>query len=835
MTGRVPARPTAIGRSGGPPPAHMLNLVYYPIWHYTKALYGFFKIWFNFIKFFWSYFFSVPLLIKTLFSPWKKDISPYPREGLDINAILQTFASNLVSRGVGAAVRISIIIIALASELLSIAIGIILFCLWLIWPFLFMYSIYSKSYLLLSLSITTAIFSFICFRTAAEKQPSQLKLKEILKKKWSKAVWERVGIRPQEVPKKIIRDPERRLADFLKEKGIEEEDFKLALGWIIRQEEEKYRRKRFWREENLFYFESPFGDLIYGYTPTLDAYSEPLNALREYEKLIDRDDEINSLERVLSRGEQNNAIMVGEPGVGKMSIIQKLSRKIMRGESTSVLNHKRLILLDVNAALAGLNTTGEKEARMIQIFNEASWAGNIILVINNFHNFTAAGKEEEMAKKDISSIIAPFLKGGYFQMIAVTTYEGFHEYIEKNTALLKFFEKIEIKEPDEELTLKILMDSVREIESRVPARITVQALKEAIKKTGTYIVDTPFPEKALDVLEEAAIHTATKARERFVKPEHIDAIISEKTKVPLGTVEESEKEKLVKMEEFLHRRVVNQETAINEIASALRRSRLEIGSKKRPIGSFLFMGPTGVGKTETAKALAETYFGSEEAINWFFMSRFQGADAVEKLIGSKQKKTTGLLANAVREKPFSLLLLDELEKADHRVLNLLLQVLEEGWLNDAYGRKINFRNQIIIATSNAGANLIRERIEKGIKPEEFKKELIDYVLNNGIFRPEFLNRFDAIIIYKPLSRQNLIDIARLMLNGLKRRLEEEKLYFNFGEDLVEKIADLGYDPENGARPMRRVIQKRIEDLIAKKLLRGEIKEKEPFFIKAEEI
>jgi ATP-dependent Clp protease ATP-binding subunit ClpC len=400
---------------------------------------------------------------------------------------------------------------------------------------------------------------------------------------------------------------------------------------------------------------------------------------------------------------------------------------------------------------------------------------------------------------------------------------------------MKFFEKIEIKEPDIETTIKICQDSVREIEMRVPVKITVQTINTVVEKAETYITDVPFPEKALDLLEDTAIYVATKTSDYLVKPEHVNKIISQQTEIPIGSLEESEKVKLLNLENLIHERIIDQEIAVREIASAMRRARLEVGEKKRPIGSFLFLGPTGVGKTETAKALAEIYFGSEKRMNRFDMSEYQGVNAVEKMIGSRQTNKTGLLTTAVKETPFSLLLLDEIEKADYGVLNLFLQILEEGWVTDALGRKINFRNQIIIATSNAGAEFIRQKIKGNTDEETLNTQLVDHVLKEGIFRPEFINRFDGVIMFKPLSHEDLLKISELMLTTLKKRLAKKDLSFNFNDDLVEKIAELGYDPANGARPMRRVIQKKVEDLIAKKLLKEEIEKEKAFEIKAEEI
>ena len=649
-------------------------------------------------------------------------------------------------------------------------------------------------------------------------------LSDIFKQKWTKTLLDRLGLDDKNFPKEVLKNPETELEPFLKNKGIKKEDFDTALSWEISNQKNEYVKKRFWLKENLF-SKIRFGeDWSYGYTPELNRYIDPIIALQEYEHFIGRQEKIKHLENILSRSTQGNALIIGEPGVGKMSLAQQFARLSQAGKISSNLANKRVLLLSLNRALAGIKTKGQIQEKLMSLLNQIKSAGNIVLVIDDFHNFV-----------DTSQILIPFLKEGYFQLIAITTYEGLHEQIEKRGDLMPFFEKVEIQELDNETTRQICMDSVQEIESRIPVKITIQAINEIIKKAEVFITDYPFPEKALDILEETAIYVAQQTSRKLVRPEDVNAVISRKTEIPIGELEEAEKEKLINLEKIIHERVVNQEQAVKDISSAMRRTRMGISAKNRPIGSFLFLGPTGVGKTETAKTLAKIYFGSENRINRFDMSEFQGADAVPKMIGSTQNKNSGLLTTAVKENPFSLLLLDEIEKADYNVLNLFLQILEEGWVTNAFGKKINFRNQIIIATSNAGSEFIREKAEKGFDSEEIKKEFLDHILKQGIFRPEFINRFDGTVIFKPLSRENLLEISKLMLNGLAKRLAEKEMIFKFDSALIQKISELGYDPANGARPMRRVIQQKVESLIAQKILKGEIQKNLPFEIKTEDI
>ena len=807
----------------------------YVFWHYGKAPKKFFQIWGNFFSFFFYHIFPVPTLFKTLFMPWKKTGEKVLTRGFDPKIIIQNFAYDMVSRFVGFLVRIIIIAVALVAEIFCLLAGSIFFVFWFFWPIILVYSAISKNLLILSLSLLFGILFVYFYKLSREKTPDQMSVKEVFKQKWANIIWERMGLHLNDVPKEVLQNPEKKLESFLNEKKLKKEDFKIAFIWELSRQKDLYVQKRFWRKENLLAVTGLGKDWAYGYTPDIDNYAEPIKALEKYEHLIGRRREMEQMENILSKSKQSNVLLVGETGVGKMSLVQKFARLSESGKLSKNLSYKRPVLLNMNRALSGLGTTGELEARLLKLFSQAKLAGNVILIIDNFHSLVNITTDVGLGKKDITEIISPFLRAGDFQLIAITTYQGLHEHIEKHGGLMNFFEKVEVKEPDMEETKEICRDSVREVESRIPVKITVQAINEIVKRADLYITDLPFPEKALDVLEDSAIYVAKKTDRDLVTPKDVDEVISIKTEIPIGDIEQAEKEKLLNLEDVLHKRVVNQNAAIVDIASAMRRSRLELADEKRPIGSFLFLGPTGVGKTETAKALAEAYFGSETKINRFDMSEFQGTGGIEKMIGSVATGRLGMFTTAVKENPFSLLLLDEIEKADSGILNLFLQVLEEGWITDAFGRKINFRNQIIIATSNAGAKLIWEKMQEDVADEYLRVKLIEHIFKEGIFRPEFFNRFDGTIIFTPLTRQNLIEIAGLMLTRLKERLAKKDLIFEFESDLTEKIAKLGYEPINGARPMRRVIQKKVEDLIAKKILKEEIKKHTPFKITADEI
>lgn len=614
---------------------------------------------------------------------------------------------------------------------------------------------------------------------------------------------------------------------MLFDNDIDSQDVNHIISWRDFIKFQAERKKKFWKLDNLLKKPGIGKQWAAGYTVNVDKYATDVTELIQHKNLplhvIGRKQEIGAIERVLSRRRENNVLVIGKPGGGRSTIVYSFARKILEGRSISFLNYKRVLELDMQAIFAGLKTQGEILERFKIIFSEAANAGNVILIIDDIHNYL--GVQNGVGSLDISSALIPYLDSSELQIIGISTFEGFHKTIETNPAVMNFFEKIEIEEPSKEETMFILEDLLPKFEKQYNLDVGYKALKTIIDLTDRYIQDVPFPEKAIDFLGEVMVYVKTQTKSKMVSPKHVAQIISQKTKIPAGEIQKPEVEKLLNLEKFIHRRVINQEEAVKVLADAMRRTRAGVAGKKRPIGTFLFLGPTGVGKTETSKALAESYFGSEDRMIRLDMSEYQNIESIDRLIGSSNGNQQGLLTNAIREHPFSLLLLDEIEKAHKNILNLFLQILDEGRLTDGLGRTVSFCNSIIIGTSNAGAELIREYVEKkaDYAYSFFKKELVEHLLHKEIFRPEFLNRFDAAVIFKPLTKQNLFDIAILMLKRLNNRLMQGRgIQLIVTEELAKKVAELGYDPEFGARPMNRVIQDKIENKIATKILKGEV-------------
>ncbi len=648
-------------------------------------------------------------------------------------------------------------------------------------------------------------------------------------------------------------------------------------------------------------------------TPALDEFGRDLTRLARENKLdpvIGRDSEIERVLQVLSRRIKNNPAIIGEPGVGKTAIVEGLARKIVQGEVPEGLLNYRIVALDLGALIAGTKYRGQFEERLKMVMKEMTKSDNIILFIDELHTLVGAGAAE--GSVDASSMLKPALSRGEIQCIGATTPGGFRKYIEKDGALERRFQSIYLQPPTVEETISILRGIRSKYEAYHRLRINEEALEIAAKYADRYVTDRFLPDKAIDVIDETGariklkrymvpselreldrelkrfekekslyikLHDFEKAafirtEERKVRQvrddiekrwrenqekevpvlgqEDVAYTVSKMTGIPLFRIEEKESEKLIRMEEELHKRIVAQDEAITAISKAVRRSRAGLKSRNRPIGSFFFLGPTGVGKTELAKALAEFLFNDENAIIKVDMSEFMEKFNVSKLIGAPPGyvgyEEGGQLTEKVRRRPYSVILLDEIEKAHQDVFNILLQVLDEGHLTDSFGRKVNFRNTVIIMTSNLGARVIDKNAPLGFqKPSEetIYEQIKENVLSElkKTFNPEFLNRVDDVVVFQPLEREHLIDIIDMLVSELNDRLIDQELNVELSDECKEWILEKFYQPTYGARPMRRAIQKTIEDPLSDEILSGRFKkiskirlelvDGEPMFVESE--
>jgi len=554
-------------------------------------------------------------------------------------------------------------------------------------------------------------------------------------------------------------------------------------------------------------------------TRFLDHFSNDLTVLAKLGYLapcLDREKEIEEIFRIIEGG-RGSVILVGNPGVGKTTIIEGIAERMVEEDVPEILQDKRLVSLSIPKLVSGVSPA-EAQERLLIIIDEIVRAGNVVLFIDNLQEIvgiTAGGRES----MDLSDVLAQALSKRYFLCLASALPQDYSRYIE-NTPLGNVFNKVEIREVDTNRAIQILEAKSGNVEYRNNVYFSYDAISEIVKLSDRYLHERYLPEKAINILEEVAVYTRKKKGQgAVVSREEVAEIISQKTGITLTKITEKESEKLLKLEEIIHGRIIGQEEAVKMVASSLRRARAELREIKRPIANLLFLGPTGVGKTELAKTVADIYFGSEENMIRLDMSEYQDKLSLYRLIGAPGE--TGILTEAVRKNPYTLLLLDEMEKAHPDILNVFLQVMDDGRLTDSLGRTIDFTNVILIATSNAGTQFIQDQVRLGTPVEEIKKQLMETELKS-YFKPEFLNRFDGIIVFKPLEFPQVVEITKLMLGKVAKRLEEKGINFKASKEAIIELAKLGFDPLFGARPLRRTIQEKVDNALADYLLRGKL-------------
>ena len=642
-------------------------------------------------------------------------------------------------------------------------------------------------------------------------------------------------------------------------------------------------------------------------TKTLDQFGRNLTEAASkglLDPVVGRDNEISRVIQILSRRTKNNPVLIGEPGVGKTAIAEGLAQRIVTGDVPENLKGKHIITLDLSGMLAGTKYRGDFEERIKSAIEEVQKANDIVLFIDELHTIIGAGAAEGAI--DAANIIKPALGRGEMQVIGATTLNEYRKHIEKDAALERRFQPVMVNEPTEEESVQILQGLRDRYEAHHKIKISDEAIEAAVSLSSRYINDRFLPDKAIDLIDEAAsrvrlesltpppdikeaeerIQAIAKEKEEAVRSqnfekaaelrdkekklradlaetrkkwesgnmgmrssvtkEDIAAVVSSWTGVPVTALTQDESERLLKMEEILHRRVIGQDEAVEAVAKAIRRGRVGLKDPKRPIGTFIFLGPTGVGKTELCRALAEAMFGDEDAMIRVDMSEYMERHTVSKLIGSPPGYVGydegGQLTEKVRRKPYSVILFDEIEKAHEDVFNIMLQVMEDGRLTDSQGRVVDFKNTIIVMTSNVGAkNITETRKRLGFSAQEESgedsaKEIREEVMKElrRTFKPEFLNRVDEIIVFHRLSRENIREIAGNMLAEVGRRMEKLGLKLRYADSALELLAEKGFDPVYGARPLRRTIQGSVEDVIAEMLLEGKIKAGDKLIAKAED-
>ena len=561
-------------------------------------------------------------------------------------------------------------------------------------------------------------------------------------------------------------------------------------------------------------------------TPYLNRFSDDMTLLAQFGHLhtcVAREHEWEEIFRVIEGGRQS-LVLVGDYGVGKRTIIEGLAQKMVIEDVPKRLHDKRLVRLNISSLLAGTTPAGAVE-RLQRMMSEIGKAGNVILYIHNIHELVGVAAGTGKGSLDVSDTLAEYLGSGRFLTIADTTPEYYSQLI-VNSPIGTVVAKVGIDEMDENQAIQVLESRAGTLEYKHQVFFAYNSLEKAVTLAKRYLHDTYLPGNALEIMtESASLARNKKGANSIVTADEVAHVVAEKTNIPVTSVSSDESEKLLKLEEEMHKRVIGQDEAVNSVANALRRARVEIRATNRPIANFLFLGPTGVGKTELAKTIANIYFGGEERMIRLDMSEYQDKSGINRLIGRPGEKGTGILTEAVRQNAFSLLLLDEIEKADPDILNLFLQVMDDGRLTDSAGRVVDFTNIILIATSNAGTAYVQEQIRAGTSFEVLKEKLMHGQLRD-YFRPEFLNRFDGVVLFKALERDDIKQIAGLMLRRVAKDLEKKGIELKVEEVALEFLAEIGFDPEFGARPMRRALQQKVENQLAELLLANKLKRRD---------
>jgi ATP-dependent Clp protease ATP-binding subunit ClpC len=883
-------------------------------WYYSQAINKAMLIYQSIVLLTYD-FFSIPLLIRTLFYPWKKDEVAPTTPSLQL--LIQAFWMNMIVRFLGAIIRSIMIVFGLFSIAVIMILGVLGIIYAATLPIsatlsfvggLLLISSKNPSSLLIGifllafalLAVFIAIKSWLSDRqndvlpkkklsawvdgedpniwlsTAVKVLLSELNnfadIKNILVKKQEIIfILNRLGIYSKEItaipldPKidlKITLNQAAKIAQSRQNQMILMSDVFLSLAeldpsikpilvnysltiddlsnvanWQVRLWKMVYAPSQLLDPKNLRFSGGIGKDWAAGYTNYLDRFARELNIVvsnsyYDYQ-FVAHTNQIENMERILARSGKHNVLLVGETGVGKKTTVLGLARRVLIGRTLAPLRYKRLIELDISALLTSDNTTNELETNLIHVLNEAVRAGNVILFINGIERLLQ--NADSAGSINVGELLIPYLKSNQFQLLATIPPAQYQSIIARQPTLESLFEKVDIVEPDNDSTLIILEDIARNIEAHYNVIVTYEALRRVVQTATRYLPTLKFPEKGIDLLDEVAANVATDKKKDYIASEDVDKIISQKTNIPVGEAETNEKEKLLNLEDLMHKRVVNQTVAIGQISNALRRSRAGVGNEKKPIGSFLFLGPTGVGKTETAKALAEIYFGSEKNMLRLDMSEFQEISSIESLIGDVNQGVGGRLTDGIRQNPFTCILLDEIEKAHPKILDIFLQVLDEGRLTDALGQVADFRNAIIIATSNAGAQWLKEAINQAMQEqnpannsqiaidmEKISKELIEEVQRENLFRPEFLNRFDSVTAFRPLTAKELEQVVDFQLAILNKRLATKQITVSLNPEAKTKLAQIGFNPEFGARALTRTMVEVVENKVAQALLKNEI-------------
>jgi ATP-dependent Clp protease ATP-binding subunit ClpC len=692
---------------------------------------------------FLPYFFSVQKLASTFFSPWKNLVSKKTKPGFSFNDIFERFSFNLISRGIGSFMRFSILVFYI---ILQVVFFIAL-------PFIF-----------IGFMILLPIFYVQYLINKTEEE--------------NKEQWKNI---------------------FIQKHLLKQEHYSQVESWFEQMYQTQYVKSRWWKLSNLFTIPPIGRDWSVGFTPTLDEYTQDLcsTSYQSVRKnIIGRQKEINEMERALLKTTDSNILLIGEEGVGKHTVIDLFAKKLYEGTCNHLLMYERILKVNMEKILTVYTDIKQRESFFEDLLQEATDAKNIILLFDNFDTYISSGEN----RLNLTSSFLKYAKESYVYIVGILTPFAYQKYVYSNDQIRRLFNPIMINEVSQEEALQILLITAFSFEKRYQVCIPYETIVEVIEKSEFYITEIPFPEKAIELLDRICVYARQVIKTLTVLPEIVNRVISEKVHVPTQLSIQL-KEKLLHLETELNKEIIDQPEAINKLSSTLQNSFLLMGKRKKPLASFLFLGPTGVGKTQTAKSLSRIFFGSEKYIIRFDMSNYQMKEDIPILIGSVETKEPGILTQKIREQPYGVLLLDEIEKANKDLLNIFLTIFDEAYFTDGSGKRVDCKSLVIIATSNAGD---------------------DY---ENVFLPEFLNRFDGIVIYRPLTRNSMLKIATDIVQQITNdiyKLHTVKL--NVTQPYLEALIQKHYDQKYGVRNIQRIIREEIETVVARQILENKAHE-----------
>lgn len=801
----------------------------YVAWHYSKGLSQLLAMWKVLNVYIFEYF-SVRDLAKTLFAPWHRDVSHKIAPGFRPLLSIQLFAENLMSRVLGGIVRVLTIFFSFFLFLMLQVVLVVTLLAWMALPLdvLFMLLLPMVGYalmgmLLLAGAAIAIILALKMYRVSVPMPREDLTFHQQILEPWFGRVLGRLGVMPSDIDRSVI-ESEDAFRTFLLGRNVSWDDYRYILEW----ERNTYRlsivSKQFWRKEFYAQFEPVGRQWKYSYIPTLERYAYNMVDVarrRLYSgRVYVREKEYTKMLLALERPGRNSVFLIAEPGSGKQSIVERFAQEISRERVSEIFTDHRIMHLDLAAALTSRKGSPVENAE--KLLAEATFGGNVILYIESIDQFLGVVAREN-SYPDLAPLFEKYLNHPDLRLIATTTSKLFHERIERLTGLSKYIEVLTLEPMSEEQSETVVMSELSLLENR-HILFTLEAIRKIVLHSAQANPYLPLPERAVDLVEQMLLFLRDHPKP-IVDTELVYEYLTVKTGVPMGELGDHEQDTIMNLEERISERVIGQVEAIKSVSQALRKARSGIGNRSRPIGSFLFMGPTGVGKTELAKVLTRVYFQGKGKMVRFDMSEFQNPNAPELLIGSAQTNTPGRLTSHVLDTPYGVLLLDEFEKAHPSVYDLFLQILDEGSVTDAFGNSVSFRNLIIIATSNAGSDLIKQYFESGNTDiEMIKKQVIDALTQKGTFRVEFLNRFDDIIFFHPLTYAEAEQVAKILLDEVVEQVKREKnVVITYDASLPSRLARDGYNPMFGARSLRRHIQQTVEAQIADQILGGRIR------------